>query len=111
MALGAIGLSVVLAWITLLLFCISGTYTSYAADENLSCRQLVTAMILAPFNLHVLYLGVIYSRGMAASDGCRHTCGLRGRYQLTFQSVFLTHGNEGVGFSYERLAQHPHIFH
>ena len=40
----------------------------YGNNHSLAPRQLLTAALLAPFNLHVLYLGVVYSRAIAGAD-------------------------------------------
>ena len=66
-AVGALGLSLVFAWVSLLGFACAGTWT-YGSDDKLAPHQLLTAALLAPFNLHVLYLGVVYSRAIAGAD-------------------------------------------
>ena len=67
-AVGALGLSLVFAWVSLLGFACAETYASYGSDHSLATHQLLTAALLAPFNLHVLYLGVVYSRAIAGAD-------------------------------------------
>ena len=67
-AVGALGLSLVFAWVSLLGFACGGTWTSYGNDHSLEPHQLLTAAVLAPFNLHVLYLGVVYSCAIAGAD-------------------------------------------
>ena len=67
-AVGALGLSLVFAWVSLLGFACEGTYSPYGSDAELEPHQLLTAALLAPFNLHVLYLGVVYSRAIAGAD-------------------------------------------
>ena len=66
-AVGALGLSLVFAWVSLLGFACEGTYSPYGSDAELEPHQLLTAALLAPFNLHVLYLGVVYSRAIAGA--------------------------------------------
>ena len=67
-AVGALGLSLVFAWVSLLGFACEETYSPYGRDHSLAPHQLLTAAVLAPFNLHVLYLGVVYSRAIAGAD-------------------------------------------
>ena len=67
-AVGALGLSLVFAWVSLLGFACEETYSPYGEDHKLEPHQLLTAALLAPFNLHVLYLGVVYSRAIAGTD-------------------------------------------
>ena len=66
-AVGALGLSLVFAWVSLLGFACAGTWT-YGSNHQLEPHELRTAALLAPFNLHVLYLGVVYSRAIAGAD-------------------------------------------
>ena len=69
--MGALGLSLVFAWVSLLGFACAKTFAPYGYDKSLEPYQLLTAAVLAPFNLHVLYLGVVYSRAIAGADETR----------------------------------------
>ena len=49
------------AWVTLLGFWVTETRAAYGHDQQLKLRQLLLASLLAPLNLHVLYLDIVYS--------------------------------------------------
>ena len=70
-ALGFLGLSIVCAWVTLVGFWVTETRAAYGHDQRLKLHQLLLASLLAPFNLHVLYLGIVYS-----SEDYSHTVGV-----------------------------------
>ena len=68
-ALGFLGLSIVFAWVTLVGFWGTENWTAYGNNQQLTLRQLLLASLLAPLNLHVLYLGIVYSHTVGVADG------------------------------------------
>ena len=68
-AVCALGLSIVFAWVSLVGFWMRKTRTAHGHDQQLEFHQLLIAALLAPLNLHVLYLGVVYSHAAAAQGG------------------------------------------
>ena len=68
-ALGFLGLSIVFAWVTLVGFWVTETRAAYGHDQRLKLHQLLLASLLAPLNLHVLYLGIVYSHTVGVAEG------------------------------------------
>ena len=68
-ALGFLGLSIVCAWVTLVGFWVTETRAAYGHDQRLKLHQLLLASLLAPLNLHVLYLGIVYSHTEDLAEG------------------------------------------